>query len=73
MPNYTIRGTVTYPYTAEVTVDSIEGFDFADYYGIPRKTVTLRALDEDGLVFDDSAFIVHDTQGDYTIDTVEVA
>jgi hypothetical protein len=73
MPNYIIRGTISYPFTAEISTDTIDGFDFADYYGIPRNAVTLRALDEDGLVSDDAVFIVHDTKGDYAIDTIEEA
>ena len=74
MPDYVIRGTVSYPFTLEIsTPDDLDGFDLSEYYGIPTNAIALRALDEDGLVRDDSAFIVHDTKGDCTIENIERA
>ena len=72
MPDYVVRGTVSYPFTLELsTSESIEEFDLATYYGIPVNAIALRALDEDGLVQDDSIFIIHDTKGDCTIESIE--
>jgi len=74
MPDYTIRGTITYPFTASITTDSADGFDLAEFYGAPRNAITLWALDEDGPLSEaGQRLTVHDTEGDYTIDTIEEA
>lgn len=72
MPTHIIRGTVTFPYTAEVTTTDPDNFDLADYYGIARSTVARLAIDEDGLISDDAVVMVDEFHGDYTIDAVEV-
>lgn len=72
MPTHIVRGTVTFPYTAEVTTDDPDNFDFADYYGVSRSTVARLAIDEDGLISDEAVVMVNEFHGDYAIDSVEV-
>jgi hypothetical protein len=74
MPDYVIRGTVSYPFTLELhTSEDIEGLDLTMLYGLPANAIALHALAEDGLCDDDRMFIVHDTQGDCTVETIERA
>ena len=74
MPDYVIRGTVSYPFTLELrSSEEIKEFDLPTFYGLPANAIALRALDEDGLVDDDSMFIIHDTKGDCTVEVIERA
>jgi hypothetical protein len=71
MPTHIIRGTISLPFEAEVDADTVTpDFDLANYFGVRREDLGWYALDD--TYSPDSRIIIHDRNGDYTIDTVEV-
>jgi hypothetical protein len=71
MPNYTIRGTITLPFEAQVEADTVtHDFDLANYFGVRREDLGWYALDD--VYTADSRIIIDDRSGDYSIDAIEV-
>jgi hypothetical protein len=73
MPEHIIRGTISFPFEAHITGDSIGAdFDLAAHYGVLTNLVGYHALEDFGPMseFPDN-LTIFDRDSNYTIDTVE--
>jgi hypothetical protein len=73
MPEYTIRGTISFPFETQISADSASAdFDLAAHYGVPKELIGYYALEDFGPLsnFPDN-LTIFDRNSDYTIDSVE--
>jgi hypothetical protein len=73
MPRFVVRGSITFPFEAEIEADRVdESFNLAAHFDVPPNMVGYWALEENGPLSDlDQLVTVHDTDSSHVIESVE--
>lgn len=74
MPDYTIRGTISFPFEAHVNADNVTtDFDLFSHYGVDEAYFGASAWEDHGPLSDPQYGVsIYDHKSSVTIDTVEV-